>query len=116
MRIGVIGAGNVGGTLGRSWVKTGHDVMFGVPNPTAPKILELLRATGGKAGAGSVAEAAAHGEVVGFATPWAATQDAVRRAGDLNGQVILGCTNPRKEELSGLVVRLTTSRAAQVAA
>ena len=32
MRIGVIGAGNVGGTLGRSWLQKGHDVMFGVPN------------------------------------------------------------------------------------
>ena len=47
--------------------------MFGVPEPTAPKMLELLKTTGGKAKAGSVAEAAAHGEVVVFATPWAAT-------------------------------------------
>ena len=95
MRIGVIGAGNVGGTLGRSWVQKGHDVMFGVP-PTAPKMLELVKATSGKARAGSVAEAAAHGEVVAFATPWAATEDAVRQAGDLAGKVILDCTNPLK--------------------
>ena len=116
MRIGVIGAGNVGGTLGRSWVQNGHDVMFGVPNPTAPKMLELLKATGGKARAGSVAEAAAHGEVVAFATPWAATQDAVRQAGDLAGKVILDCTNPLKEDLSGLAVGHTTSGAERVAA
>src|ERR1700736_278277 len=116
MRIGVIGAGNVGGTLGRAWVKNGHEVLFGVPNPTAPKMLELLKATGGKAGAGSVAEAAAHGDVVAFATPWAATQDAVRQAGDLAGKVILDCTNPLKEDLSGLAVGHTTSGAEQVAA
>jgi predicted dinucleotide-binding enzyme len=77
MRIGVIGAGNVGGTLGRAWAQNGHDVLFGVPNPTAPKMLELLKATGGKARAGGVAEAAAHGEVVVFATPWAANEYAV---------------------------------------
>jgi predicted dinucleotide-binding enzyme len=116
MRIGVIGAGNVGGTLGRSWVQKGHDVMFGVPNPTAPRTLELLRAIGSQAGAGSVAEAAAHGEVVVFATPWAATQDAVRQAGDLTGKVVLDCTNPLKEDLSGLAVGHTTSGAERVAA
>ena len=116
MRIGVIGAGNVGGTLGRSWVQNGHDVMFGVPNPTAPKMLALLKDTGGKARAGGVAEAAAHGEVVVFATPWAATQDAVRQAGDLTGKVILDCTNPLKEDLSGLAVGHTTSGGERVAA
>src|SRR5262245_10280016 len=116
MRIGVIGAGNVGGTLGRAWVQKGHDVMFGVPNPTAPKVLELVKATGRKARAGGVGEAAAHGEVVVFATPWAATQDAVRQAGDLSGKIILDCTNPLKEDLSGLTVGHTTSGAEQVAA
>ena len=116
MRIGVIGAGNVGGTLGRSWVQNGHDVMFGVPNPTAPKMLALLKDTGGKARAGGVAEAAAHGEVVVFATPWAATQDAVRQAGDLTGKVVLDCTDPLKEDLSGLTVGHTTSGAERVAA
>jgi hypothetical protein len=116
MRIGVIGAGNVGGTLGRSWVRKGHDVVFGVLNPTAPKMRELLKTTGGKASVGSVAEAAAHGEVVAFATPWAATQDAVREAGNLAGKVILDCTNPLKEDLSGLAVGHTTSGAEQVAA
>src|SRR5262249_60425305 len=116
MRISVIGAGNVGGTLGRSWVQNGHDVMFGVPNPTAPKMLALLKDTGGKARAGSIAEAAAHGEVVVFATPWAATQDAVRQAGDLSGKVLLDCTNPLREDLSGLAIGLTTSGAEPVAA
>src|SRR5262245_14464374 len=116
MRIGVIGAGNVGGTPGRAWVKNNHDVMFGVSDPTAPKTLELLKATGGKAKAGSVAEAAAHGEVVVFATPWAATRDAVRQAGDLGVKVILDCTNPLKEDLSGLAVGHTTSGAERVAA
>ena len=116
MRIGIVGAGNVGGTLGRSWVRNGHDVMFGVPDPTTPKIAGLLKETGGKAKAGTVAEAAAHGDVVAFATPWKATQNAVRESGDLTGKVILDCTNPLKEDLSGLAVGHTTSGAEQVAA
>ena len=116
MQIGIIGAGNVGGTLGRAWVKNGHDVMFGVLDPTAPKMLKLLKEIGGKAKAGGVAEAAAHGDVVALATPWTVTQDAVRKAGDLSGKVILDCTNPLKEDLSGLAVGHTTSGAEQVAA
>ncbi len=115
MRIGIIGAGNVGGTLGRAWVKNGHDVMFGVPDPTSPKMVALVKATGGKAQSGSVAEATAYGEVVAFATPWAATQDAVRMAGNLAEKVILDCTNPLKDDLSGLAVGHTTSGAEQVA-
>jgi predicted dinucleotide-binding enzyme len=111
MRIGIIGAGNVGGTLGRAWAANGHEVRFGVPNPTAPKIADLLKATGGKATAGSVAEAAAHGEVVVLATPWAATENAVRQAGNLDGKIILDCTNPLKDDLSGLTIGHTTSGA-----
>jgi predicted dinucleotide-binding enzyme len=116
MRIGVIGAGHVGGTLGAAWVKAGHEVMFGVPNPSSPKVLELLKKTAGRAKAGSVAATAAHGEVVVFATPWAATQDAIRQAGDLTGKVVLDCTNPVKDDLSGLTVGHTTSGGEQVAA
>lgn len=33
MRIGILGAGNVGGTLGRRWAELGHDVAFGVRRP-----------------------------------------------------------------------------------
>jgi predicted dinucleotide-binding enzyme len=115
MRIGILGAGNVGGTLGRAWVRNGHDVVFGVRNPTAPRVQAVPQATGGKARVGGVAEAAAHGEVVVLATPWGATQDAVRQAGDLGGKVILDCTNPLQEDLSGLAVGHTTSGAEQVA-
>jgi predicted dinucleotide-binding enzyme len=33
MKIGIIGAGNIGGTLGRHWAKVGHEVMFSSRNP-----------------------------------------------------------------------------------
>ena len=116
MRIGIIGAGNVGGTLGRAWAKSGHDVLFGVRNPTAPQVRSLLADAGGRARAGAVAGAAAHGDVVVFATPWAATQDAVGEAGDLTGKVVLDCTNPLKADLSGLEIGHSTSGGERVAA
>ena len=115
MKIGIIGAGNIGGTLGRAWAAKGHEVVFGVRDPRGPKVQELVKATGGKARAASPAEAAAHGEVVLLATPWAAAQAALRGAGDLTGKILIDATNPLRPDLSGLTLGHTTSAAEEVA-
>ena len=89
MRLGIIGAGNVGSTLGRAWLKAGEDVVFGVPNRADPKYRTLpqerLR---------TPAEAARNAEVVVLATPWPATETAVKSLGDLAGKILIDCTNP----------------------
>lgn len=103
MRIAVIGIGMVGGTLGRRWAQAGHEVMFGVREPSSEKVGQLLAEAGANARAGSVAEAAAFGEVVVLATPWSGTEDAIRQAGDLSGKIVLDCTNPLAPDMSGLV-------------
>jgi predicted dinucleotide-binding enzyme len=115
MRIGIIGAGNVGGTLGRRWAAKGHEVTFGVRNSGDEKTRDLVRAAGPNARAGTVREAAAFGEVVVLATPWPATEAAVQESGDLAGKVVIDCTNPLKPDLSGLEVGLTASGAELVA-
>ena len=114
MKISILGAGNVGGTLGRAWASKGHDVFFGVPRPGDAKTQELLKSIGPKARAGTVAEAGA-GDVLVLATPWPATKDAVQAAGNLAGKVVVDCTNPLKEDFSGLALGFTTSGAEQVA-
>ena len=38
-KIGVIGYGNVGRSLGRSWQKAGYDVTFGVRDAESPKVI-----------------------------------------------------------------------------
>jgi predicted dinucleotide-binding enzyme len=96
MNIGIIGAGNVGGALGRSWSKAGHKVKFGVRDPGEAKYHELLEACGPNASAGSNAEAASFGEVVALATPWDSTQAAVLACGNLAGKTLVDCTNPIK--------------------
>ena len=115
MKIAIIGAGNVGGTLGRAWAKKGHDIFFGVRHPQDDKTRQLVQSIGPKAQAGTVAEAAAFGQVVVLATPWQATEAAVRAAGDLRGKTVIDCTNPLKPDVSGLEVGLTTSGAERVA-
>jgi predicted dinucleotide-binding enzyme len=113
MRIGIIGAGNVGGALGRGWMRAGHEVTFGVRNSSDPKTARLREETGARTA--SVAEAAAAAEVVVFATPWEATQEAVKSAGDLAGKIVFDCTNPLAPQLSGLTHGFDTSAAEQVA-
>ncbi len=115
MKIGIIGAGNVGGTLGKAWAAKGHDVVFGVRDPQDAKVQALVKATGGKALAASVREAAAPAEVVVLATPWRAAQEAIEAAGPLAGKVVVDATNPLTPDFRGLAVGHTTSAAEQVA-
>jgi predicted dinucleotide-binding enzyme len=115
MKLSIIGAGAVGGTLGRAWARKGHDVFFGVRRPQDDKTQHLLRSAGPNARAGTVREAAAFGGVVVLATPWPATEAAIRDAGDLSGKVVIDCTNPLKPDFSGLEVGFTTSGAEMVA-
>jgi len=42
MTIGIIGSGNVGGTLGTRWARAGHDIIYGTRNPQADDIQQLL--------------------------------------------------------------------------
>jgi len=115
MKIGVIGAGNVGGTLGRGWARKGHEVMFGVRDPLGSKMADLLAEVGHRAKAGSIPQTAAFGDVVALATPWSSTKEAIEKAGDLSGKVLLDCTNPLSADFSGLEIGHTTSGGEKVA-
>jgi NADPH-dependent F420 reductase len=94
MKIAVIGIGNVGGTLGARWARGGHDVIFGVRDPGADKVKSLVKLTEHKARAALVSDAAQASDVVVLATPWDATEAAVKSLGALKGKTIVDCTNP----------------------
>jgi predicted dinucleotide-binding enzyme len=72
MKIGIVGSGNIGGTLTRRLTTLGHDVT--VANSRGPDSLTSLAAETG-ARAGTVAEAAKNGEVVVVAIPLRAISD-----------------------------------------
>jgi 8-hydroxy-5-deazaflavin:NADPH oxidoreductase len=93
MKIGLFGAGNVGGALGTSWVKAGHDVFFGVQDPAAKDTQALVGRLGSRARAGTLQEAASFGEVVVIALPWQAAFDAVPKL-NLSRKVVIDCSNP----------------------
>jgi 8-hydroxy-5-deazaflavin:NADPH oxidoreductase len=117
MNIGIIGTGEVGSALGRLWAAKGHAVMFGSRDPQSPKVRALLGAIGA-ARAGSAREAAQFGTVAVLATPFHATEAAIRMAGNLSGKIVVDATNPLNADTppSGLTVGLTTSAAEHIAA
>jgi predicted dinucleotide-binding enzyme len=113
MKIGILGAGNVGGTLGESWTRRGHDVVFGVRNPGAADVQAIVARCATRAHAASPAEAASN-DVIVNALPWPATKSVIESL-NLSGKILLDCANPLKPDLSGLEVGTTTSGAEMVA-
>jgi hypothetical protein len=101
MKIGIIGAGNIGGGFGRLWARRGHAVRFGVRESGRKEAEALAAAAGGDAAATSVAEAARFGEVVMLAVPWQAVPEVLAEAGDLAGKVLIDCTNALKWDAQG---------------
>ena len=106
MKIGIIGVGNIGTTLGRIWVEAGHEVVFGVRATRAPKVLDLLDSLGGKAKGRQVDRAIASAEVVLLAIPGTAVSELVRRySAELSGKIIVDATNSfGQPEMHNMVV------------
>jgi predicted dinucleotide-binding enzyme len=93
LKIGVIGSGRIGGTLGDLWLKAGHEVMFSSLDLEHDKALAAR--LGGKARAGTSKEAAAFGDVILVAVPYSALPQVGRDLGSLlKGKVIIDASNP----------------------
>lgn len=93
MRIGVIGAGSLGGTVGRQLIEAGHEVLFSSRNPES--LLTMTQELGPRASAGTSLQAAQFGAVVLFAVPYDALPQLGRELqGPLRGKVVLDACNP----------------------
>src|SRR5690242_8594680 len=80
-RIGVIGNGNIGETIGRAWQRAGHDVVYASRSPQPPRTV-------------AIADAIARAEVVLFAVPGAAMPALLDEHGQaLAGRVVIDATN-----------------------
>ncbi len=96
MRIGVLGTGNVGQTLGTKLVQLGYEVTMGSREAGNDKAVVWARENGDNADEGDFAEAASFGELVVNATAGAASLAALdqARADRLKGKVLLDVANP----------------------
>jgi len=93
VNIAIIGAGNVGGALGKSWARAGHRIVYGVKDPKDAKHAPAARAAGNAALA-PVAEAVHGADAIVLAVTWSAVTDAIAACGSLSGRVLIDVTNP----------------------
>lgn len=93
IKIGIIGAGRIGGTLGELWAKAGHEVFLSSRHPE--NLRELADRLGPLARVGTPREAAAFGDVILIAVPYGALPQVGRDfAAEMRGKVVLDCANP----------------------
>ncbi len=102
MKIAIVGAGNVGRTLGAALKAKGHTIIYGVREPGRSD----------ERNAKSVREAVRGAEAVILATPWTATEALVcEHATDLAGKIVIDATNPLNPAMTGLALGFLTSGA-----
>ena len=91
-RIGIIGSGNIGGTIGGLWVKKGHSVFFSSRHPDELK--DMVTKLGSLAQAGTVEQAVAFGDVLFIAVPYGAIpQIGKDYSAAMKGKVMLDACN-----------------------
>jgi len=92
MKIGIIGAGHIGGTIGELWAKAGHPVFFSSRHPEELK--DLVARLGPLAQAGTVDQAIGFGDVVFIAVPYGALPLIGKDYGkSLAGKIVLDADN-----------------------
>jgi 8-hydroxy-5-deazaflavin:NADPH oxidoreductase len=96
MRIGILGTGDVGRALGKGFLALGHEVKLGARHAGNEKAIAWAKEAGGKATAGTFAEAAGFGEWVVVATLGMAVEEALQAAGPerFRGKLVIDTTNP----------------------
>jgi predicted dinucleotide-binding enzyme len=96
MRIGVLGTGVVGQTIGTGFVKLGHDVRLGSRSATNDKAAKWVTENGAHASQGTFADAAAFGDIVFNCTSGGASLEALREAGADNvaDKALVDVANP----------------------
>ena len=93
LKIGIVGSGRLGGTVGGLWAKAGHKVFFSSRHPDELK--PLVDKIGANAQAGTVEQAIAFGDVILIAVPYSALPAVGRdNAKGLAGKVVLNASNP----------------------
>ena len=99
MKIGVIGAGNIGGTIGAKWSARNHEVFFGVRDPKKASLVEKIGEMTGSVRVGHSAEAIVFADVVVFAVPGASVGPIVEENLDtLRGKTLIDATNNMRGE------------------
>jgi len=107
MKIGIIGSGRMGGTLGKLWAASGHEIMFASRNPNNSNIQELLEEAGKNTRAASIQDTVSLNDILLLALPPEAVDSFLEEVGDFNNKILINATNRRDGKSGGVeVIRL----------
>lgn len=108
MKIGVIGSGNIGGTVGTLLAQAGHEILFSSRHPEA--LAELVKHAGARASRGTPEEAARFGEAVLISIPFKALPELGQTLSPLlRHKVVLETGNPFPESDGGIAEQVLDS-------
>jgi predicted dinucleotide-binding enzyme len=115
MKIGIIGSGKIGGTLGRIWAEARHEVFLSSRHPShLTPLVQEIQSRGFCAQAGTVEEAVRYGDIILFSPPFWETDHALESAGPdksvFDGKIVIDATNPFT--LDGVELALPTGTTA----
>ncbi len=100
-KIGIVGSGHIGGTLGMLLGRAGYEIFYSSRHPE--RLRDLVKATGPIARAGKIAEAIAFGDVIVLSLPMKAfTELDVETKEALKGRIVIDTSNPYPER-DGLI-------------
>jgi predicted dinucleotide-binding enzyme len=110
VRIGILGSGLMGGKLGTIFARAGHDVVFSYSRSEG-KLERLARDAGGRARAGSPADAVKDADALLLAVHWSRVDDVLRKAGKLSGKIVVSCSLPMNTGDTALAIAHKSSGA-----
>lgn len=113
MKIGIIGAGKMGGNLARIWAAKGHNVLLASKNKEEAE--QFVRLIGENASVGTIQEITEKSDVILLAVPYSAIQDVFSKAITWENTIIIECINPVTSDLQQLEIGFDTSAAEEVA-
>lgn len=96
MKIGILGSGIVGATLGSKFVEVGHEVKMGSRESNNEKGAAWVKSVGVRASQGTFADAAVFGELLFNCTSGTGSLAALQAAGakNLSGKILIDVANP----------------------
>ncbi|HEY8296606.1 MAG TPA: NAD(P)-binding domain-containing protein [Candidatus Baltobacteraceae bacterium] len=93
MNIGIIGSGHIGGNLGKLLARKGHKLYYSFSHDEA-KLENLARDAGNESKAATPYDAVLCADVIVLSPPWTQIDEALAKAGDISGKVVIDTTNP----------------------
>lgn len=112
MKVGIIGAGNMGAAFARRLAAADHEIAITARGLDQAR--KVASEVGWRVRALPREELAEGTDLLIIATPYGQSVEALRAVQHIDGKTAIDISNPFKEDMSGLVVGLTTSAAEEI--